>query len=315
MENISRFPYVLEYQNKFYCFNSPYYNADVFLWESSDKINWTVMNGGNPVIAKSNSTISPYYNIWNVGVSIVGSTWHMWIECGANATQADTISAYTYGTLDKLDWQSHLKAYPAGILESRNVCPVYIPERNAIIIFSAKPDHVYYPGQPYPITYISVYTVNLRKDLYDPNSYVQSPYFRIGNGEDVSDPHYAIVDGEQLKGIIMYFSNDAARPHIYQAGVYMDGPAFYDYLLNGNEVQTVEKEVSTTIALEDTGIIWLLIFFIVIIILGIFGGIYGVVGGFILGGLIMLLAVPSGLILFIFALISGIALLFGKEGD
>ncbi len=315
--NMSRFPFVLEYRGKWYCFNSPYYDGDVYLWESADKIDWTCLNGGQPVIRKSNSTISIYHHIWNVGVCVVGSTWHMWVECGSAEDQSDTISAYTYGTLERLDWQSHLRSTPAGIMQSRNVCPVYVPERNAIMIFSAKPDPKYYEGQPYPITYIGVYTVSLRDNLYDPASYHLSPYFRIGNGEDVSDPHYAATNGEHgIMGVIQYFSNDAARPHIYQIGTWMDRAALYDYIVHGPDVQTVERTISTTISLEDTGVIWLLIYFIVVLVLAFTLGSYGAMAGCVIGAFVLLMSeIRMAPLLFIAALVTAMVILFRHRSE
>ncbi|MCL5097583.1 MAG: hypothetical protein M1608_08655 [Candidatus Omnitrophica bacterium] len=82
-----RFPYTLKYQNKYLTFGWRYRGNDVepcnvYLWSSANGIDWTVENGGLPVLTKSSEPASIWFNIWNVAVAVDGSNnFHMIVEC------------------------------------------------------------------------------------------------------------------------------------------------------------------------------------------------------------------------------------------
>lgn len=75
-----RFPYVLKAKDGYYMFYSK--GPDVYLSKSSDLIDWSLANGGQPVLTHSEDTDSIYNQLWNVGVAIDDQdVWHLLVEC------------------------------------------------------------------------------------------------------------------------------------------------------------------------------------------------------------------------------------------
>lgn len=81
-----RFPYVIKHPTNgyFYCFGSINFptSMNVYAWKSADGITWVQINGNNPVLTKSSTVSSIYYNVWNVAVAVgPDGTFHLLVEC------------------------------------------------------------------------------------------------------------------------------------------------------------------------------------------------------------------------------------------
>jgi hypothetical protein len=64
-----RFPCIIQRGSIYYLFGCRDWDAgssNIFAWSSIDSINWTIINGGNPVIVQSADPASIWNRIWNV---------------------------------------------------------------------------------------------------------------------------------------------------------------------------------------------------------------------------------------------------------
>lgn len=58
---------------------------NIYLYSSTNKTNWTILNSGNPVIEPDRSSTSNWnYYLYNVGVAVVGSDLHILVEGSAD---------------------------------------------------------------------------------------------------------------------------------------------------------------------------------------------------------------------------------------
>jgi hypothetical protein len=122
-----RFPFVMKNGSTYYAFGT-HLDSKVYLYSSTDKLHWTAMNGGNPVLTGIGGEC-----IANVGVVVVGTTWHMYIEAWPSSGYGDIGLYYSYSTLADMNWDTHrtpTQIIPSGVGPE----PVYVPDRNAILL-------------------------------------------------------------------------------------------------------------------------------------------------------------------------------------
>jgi hypothetical protein len=87
-----RFPYSLKYNGKYYTFGWRYVNnvvepSNIYLWSSSNGIDWQPENDGLPVLSSSSDPNSIWYYIWNVAVVVDDlDVFHLVAECAPNGT-------------------------------------------------------------------------------------------------------------------------------------------------------------------------------------------------------------------------------------
>jgi hypothetical protein len=85
-----RFPYSIKYGGKYYTFGWRYLNnvlepSNIYLWSSSDGIDWQQENDGLAVLSASSDPNSIWYFIWNVAVAIDDhDVFHLVAECAPN---------------------------------------------------------------------------------------------------------------------------------------------------------------------------------------------------------------------------------------
>jgi len=223
-----RFPTVVENNGTYYCFGSHVFDGDVYLWSSTNKVDWTPMNGGDPIIEKSADTGNLYYHVFNTGVCVVDGVFHVWIECNTDAGWPDPgyNCGYTYSTIEDMAFDERKTQYPV-MYDVGNTQPVYVPERDAYIIFAAK------LNGSYPTTYIQGYYTVSNPDLTSSSDYVLSPYYihNYGTGVDVSDPSVAFTGGlGDYEAVYIYFYGQPSINDLYQ-GYFDETPnEFYDAL-------------------------------------------------------------------------------------
>jgi hypothetical protein len=112
----------------------------LYLWNSSDKINWQIMNGGNPVMIPSDAPDDVNYRFWNVAVKPVivsGTTYFVMFSDGGNLSEPLPTGNYhvffTYSTLSELNWSAHVVNSEAFSSGAATMDFNYVPERNAYL--------------------------------------------------------------------------------------------------------------------------------------------------------------------------------------
>jgi hypothetical protein len=90
-------PFVFLVGSTYYCAINDDYS--IYLWESTDKLTWTKINGGNPIATKSGTLGTWNERLYNPAVAVVGSTWHLMVDGGLAGAFQDH---YSYGTFDPI---------------------------------------------------------------------------------------------------------------------------------------------------------------------------------------------------------------------
>ncbi len=83
-------------------FNFANVDGSVYLWKSLDLgLTWTKINGGRPVLTRSDDRTSIYHQLWNVAVDIADDgTWHLLVESSdSTPDQREVGLAYSHGRL------------------------------------------------------------------------------------------------------------------------------------------------------------------------------------------------------------------------
>ena len=233
-----RFPTVIKNDDTYYCFTSKppgaHDGGGIFLYSSDDKTTWTPMNDGNAVMAVSENPTSQWYCIWNPGVVVVDGVFHIFVECGTQTDQSDVRLAYSHSTLEAMEWDTN-RTETNLIPDGGNPAPVYVPERNAILLVHGELNHA---TLQWHVT--AVYTL-LSTDISLPGSWIESPTFNIVDG---ADP--AIVESGAGAEYNITFQWYHAQSHIDQG--YYDGvnlTAFFDRIVLGSPVTITSSPVLT----------------------------------------------------------------------
>lgn len=233
MENI-RFPHVAQdpATGIYYLTASKTPNNDVYAWTSTNKIDWSPANGGSPVLTKSTSPSSIYYNIWNTGTVIVDGVMHMWIECGTQSSQSDVRLAYSNATVASLDFDANRTS--AGVVDrGGNPFPYYVETYDAVILLYGKLLESTGKWQ------IHASTVNTTEDLTSSASYDESPFFVIGDpNQHNADPALVFTNdpSKTYDLVFQYFYNQPTDSVLHQMYGDYSEDEFYA-ALTGGEVE------------------------------------------------------------------------------
>lgn len=96
ISSTSKFSYIMEYQGLYYNFFLN--NNNIYLSRSSDLFNWSVMNGGAPVLTGTPET--DFAILWNPGVAVDDQgVFHLLVECAKHGDQSDVGLCYATATL------------------------------------------------------------------------------------------------------------------------------------------------------------------------------------------------------------------------
>ena len=194
MTNI-RFPEVIKEGDTYYLFSHRTdidgILGDVYLWNSTDKVTWNIMNNGNPVLEHSTNPADWNYRIANVNVCVVDGVWHMLFD---GTTGDDPIvewkDHYTYSNLTDLNWTTNVVV----ILDNIG-CPdmTHVPDRNALMVLTCTGDN---------IMQSKAYYASLSDNLSLPESWHEG-VFELGT--DVSDSVFAVVGPDKDHNIIYHY--------------------------------------------------------------------------------------------------------------
>ena len=75
-----RFPYVFSYDGATFlaCGSNQPADGDIYLYRTTDMVNWTIQNNGQPILRRQPGT--KWAHVWNVAILPVGNRWHMLAE-------------------------------------------------------------------------------------------------------------------------------------------------------------------------------------------------------------------------------------------
>ena len=221
-----RFPTVVKDGSTYYCFTSkgpPDGKYGIYLYSSTDKTTWTPMNSGNPILPQSTNVNSQWNVTWNPGVVVVGGVFHMFVEC---ATQAGSVNqnavrlGYTHSTMAAMNWNGN-KTEDNVIDMGGSPCPVYVPDRNAILLLYARLDVTWH---------LEAALASAVSDLSQTSSWTTSLVFSLS--DNGADP--AIVntgDDAEYPVTIQWFHGQPIDSDIYQEYSALNFTDFYDAVL------------------------------------------------------------------------------------
>lgn len=225
-------PYTFKLGNLYYTFAIKTVGNDgIYLWKSSDKVNWQLINGGSPVLSRSDDPRSIWYNIWNVAVCAdPDGKIYLLAECGrqGSLTAATVGLGFSWGYLenDCLDFDQHrsqIHVLPGG----GNPWMEFLPDKDAIIFACG----FLQASSPFgSVWWIGAGTASLSADLYEPSSWnTDQGRFALGApGVHVADPHLVELPTGKAGKLLMTFSFN--QEYIYSAFADCSLGELYDLL-------------------------------------------------------------------------------------
>ena len=129
------FPSVVKNGSIYYMFTKAVWaSGHIYLYQSTDRINWSIMNGGNPVIMASANLTDWNYYIYNVSVVIIGTKFHALVE-GAYGSGGISAAIYNaaYTTAEISNPVFTLPSKPT-LWNMANPALNYSAKRNQIIV-------------------------------------------------------------------------------------------------------------------------------------------------------------------------------------
>ncbi len=217
-----RFPYVFKIGSAYYLLAYLISDGNLYLYSSSDKITWSILNSGNPVLTHSATPADWYYEIFNPAIAVVGSTLHLLIE--AKSSTSDFNMGYSYSTLaDGPNFNTHLSAAPV-IADTGNPELIYVPDRSALLAVPG-----YLSGG---IWELRTFSALLSADLSLPASWIAAPGFGMRvSGIHITDPAivFSSTSDKLWKMLLAYNYNQGET---YQAYAQLTLNQFYDLATN-----------------------------------------------------------------------------------
>jgi hypothetical protein len=202
------YPYVVTYHGCFYMFAGLY--AGLYLYNiTTSPISPQVMNGGKPVYYHNTLNTTWDYQIFNVGVAIVGNTWYMLVEgrLGGNFN-----IGFAESTFAELNWSAHRSTYYM-FPKTGNPYLTYVPDRNALLAIYGNHSDTYW-------TVDAMYCY-LTNNPYLNASWVKIPsdIFRISSTtHHIADPSM-ISDFSSTYGMMISYGYDQTKINqTYYAG-------------------------------------------------------------------------------------------------
>lgn len=185
-----RFPYVLLVSGTYYAFGGTGSSTgNIYMWSSTDKTTWTQLNSGQSVLSQGAGGLQ---NITNVGVVVVGSTWHMFVEAWSNAGGYPTVGVYySYSTLAAMNWNTNITSTPI-IVGANSPMPVFVPDDNAILLF-----HGQITNSAGTASVISAHYASLLGNLALAGSWGQGNFsIRSYTSPFIADPNVTVMSGK-----------------------------------------------------------------------------------------------------------------------
>jgi len=234
-----RFPYIFKEGGIYYLFAHRIGFSGLYMWQSPDKLTWTIMNSGNPVLTPPTDPDSKFKFFYNVSVAVVDGIWHMLIESGHEPDQSDVALHYSYSTLAELNWDTHrceVETIPGG----GNPHLIYLPEKKSFLVLY---------GKAYSSTYwvIRAAKASADDDLSDPDSWTEGNFGIDYPTLVTADPHLAVLGSSKEHNIaIQFFYN---QQYIYQLYSNLSLNNFFDFIdqpVNLSDIDEVRFDIRSS---------------------------------------------------------------------
>ncbi|MBN8541870.1 MAG: hypothetical protein J0L82_15875 [Deltaproteobacteria bacterium] len=215
----ARFPYTINQGGTLFNFASV--DGNVYLWKSFDLgLTWTKINGGRPVLTRSDDRTSIYHHLWNVAVDIADDgTWHLLVESSdSTPDQREVGLAYSYARLvdDEISFDEN-RSEGHVVKGGGNPWIKHIPGVGLLAVHG----QVYSPFKGFGSEwYITASTIALGETTWT----THKDKFIIGTkGVHVCDPHLVEQDGALLltlsfgQGSTLLLSAPTTAAGLYQS--------------------------------------------------------------------------------------------------
>jgi len=194
------YPYVFKSGSIYYLLGNHEFTGigDIYMYSSTDKVNWTIANGGNPVLHHSAVGTDWNYRLFNTAAVMVGGTVHLVVEGATLADWDHYAMGYSYSTLPTPNFDTYLTMIKDTVGgRCTGSCPDlhYVPDRGSLMVFYGDcAEGVATPAPPGQPTYrMLAATGLLSADLTIPGNWPEAPNFEFAiPGFSVAD--YSFVD-------------------------------------------------------------------------------------------------------------------------
>src|SRR5574343_91018 len=226
LDSIS-YPYVFKSGYTYYCAaTNRRDNSKIYLWQSTNKLNWTYANGGNPILT---NTGHYYYTNFNPGICIVDTTWYYFNEtCPAAGFDSSGI-IFSYGSLNNLSAIESNTTNHYIIERGSSPDPVYVPDRNAILLFVGVQANQSGPVDDlsYELSNEVCYYASLDDDLSLASSWHLAPYFILSYpGMTIHDFSFTVLPESKAYNLVMPFFYGQVTDHQVYSSLTLND--FYD---------------------------------------------------------------------------------------
>jgi hypothetical protein len=267
--NSVRFPFVVRDNSTgiFYCFGHQViqdtWTFPVYMWTSHNKMNWTLANGGKPVLYNSLDGDSIYNWIANPTVVIIGGVFHLWIECADDSIISDTHGfgiAYSYSAVSTSVNFTHNATANQVIYYGGSPNAQYVPGRNAVMVFWHK-----HSGNPFAsVAKIVISTIYMSSNERLSSSYTESDAVSIGIWNQYTADFTMAVTNHSL--VMQFFHNQPYVEDIYQMNCSLTLNQFFD--------QVSQSPIPTIPLLPDNVhqyVVLILVFFSLVLVMPVVG--------------------------------------------
>jgi hypothetical protein len=230
-----RFPYTIKCNGEYYTFGWRYINnvvepSNIYLWSSSNGIDWEQENDGLPVLSSSSDPNSIWYFIWNVAVVVDDlDVFHLVAECAPNGINQQGVGlGYSYAKLENGKINFNLNKTTSHIVKNGGNPYLYYSntEKTFLIIHGMIYSNVNSLSPDY-------WWISASYQDKGNKTWITVPHkFSLGkNGIHVADPHAAVVEinGKQFTRLIFSYNQN----YIYSIFFENDLDAFLAELISG----------------------------------------------------------------------------------
>ncbi|MBN8540735.1 MAG: hypothetical protein J0L82_10150 [Deltaproteobacteria bacterium] len=194
----ARFPYTISQGETL--FNFATVDGNVYLWKSLDLgLTWMKINGGRPVLRRSEDRSSIYHQLWNVAVDIADDgTWHLLVESSdSTPDQREVGLAYSHARLvdDEISFDENRSEIHV-VKGGGNPWIKHIPGKGIFAIHG----QAYTPNKGFGTEwYITASTISAGLNPGGTTWTTHTDKFIVGTkGVHVCDPHIVEIDGNLI---------------------------------------------------------------------------------------------------------------------
>lgn len=225
------FPTVVKYNGTYYLFakkNS--LTENIYAYSSTDRITFTALKGGSPILTRSTTPTDFNYYIFNTGFDIVDDTVHMLFDCSSSTSNFNL--GYAWANINTLNFDDNKGTEPV-IWNGGASQLMFVENRNAFLCltYDQSSQHGGF-GPGYTCDLVIFYaskTANLTADT----SWKQATGFSITDpGHWLTDPSMIFTTSTSKSwGSLLYYNNDQDIGKVAYGGIDNETD-FYDAVTN-----------------------------------------------------------------------------------